>query len=198
MGGGKHAQGSRYDSANHPHAGCSLCGKTPSMNIRKPLAAGAFLTTAGQRNLGRHRIRISPEPVIRHGLSLARNSACATITRSTFLACTFITVRKYHVKPFDPALHRSSRFRSRSGAISSHDTRFPRVFPHYRGFDDLHSPLGHLGPLDQSVQPFQPRLAHLAGRPINLPLPAAPSCDSAADPCSGLASSRSANRSGGS
>jgi hypothetical protein len=29
----KHAQGSRYDSANHPHAGRSLCGRTSSGNL---------------------------------------------------------------------------------------------------------------------------------------------------------------------
>jgi len=38
------------------------------------------------------RIRIQPEPGTRNGLSLARNDACATITRSKLPAC-----------PFDPA-----------------------------------------------------------------------------------------------
>jgi len=44
----------------------------------------------------------------RHGLSLARNSAFATITRSTFPTCTFATTQDNFANPFDLRLLRSA------------------------------------------------------------------------------------------
>src|SRR5580658_4684853 len=56
---------------------------------RLPLASDAFRRAPGQRKKRFLRPRIPPEPETRNGLSLARNDAFATITRSTLLPCSF-------------------------------------------------------------------------------------------------------------
>jgi hypothetical protein len=109
-----------------------------------------------------------PEPESRYGLSLAHNDACATIARSMFLACTFVSASKTFTNPFDSRLFRSVRFRGRTGATSMPGTRFPlhssilRIHPR--------SPLpfrpSFENPPDQSVRPVPNPEARLTRRPI--------------------------------
>ena len=119
-----------------------------------------------------------PEPEARYGLSLAHNDAFATIARSMFLACTFVSTSKSFANPFDSRLFRSVRFRGRTGATSMPGTRFPlhsstlRIHPR--------SPLpfrpSFENPSDQSVRPVQNPEARLTRRPIasySPPLPLA-------------------------
>jgi len=53
---------------------------------------------------------ILPEPETRNGLSLARNDAFATITRSTLPPCAFASTPESPTNPFDRRLLRSVRF----------------------------------------------------------------------------------------
>jgi len=156
---------------------------------RLPLAAGTFQPATGQSNKQLNEQAIPPEPETRYGLSLAHNDACATIARSTFLACTFDSLSKTFANPFDPGLFRSVRFRGRSGAMSTPDTRFPRRSPTLPIFPRSPLPFGFSSesPPDRSVQPVPD-----AGSPPCLTsdsssLPAASSCDSATDQCYKLA-----------
>jgi hypothetical protein len=90
------------------------------------LAAAAFQRATGHSN--QHilfGLSILPEPESRYGLSLAHNDAFATIARSMFLACTFVSTSKTFANPFDSWLFRSVRFRGRTGATSTPGTRFP-------------------------------------------------------------------------
>jgi len=150
--------------------GVRCAGRSRPNGPCRSLAAAAFLPATGQCNVHRRRIRISPEPASRHGLSLAHNDAFATIKGSTFPTCAFDATRKNIVNPFDLQLSRSIRFRGRYRAMSSPETRFPRRIsmpPRFR-----RSPLA-IGPLrlcrdrptDRSVQPFPPREARLAETP---------------------------------
>ena len=63
------------------------------------------------------RIHIRPEPETRNGLSLARNDAFATITRSTFLACPFDSTYKLCADPFDRRLSARFGFEAETGRI---------------------------------------------------------------------------------
>ncbi len=185
MGGGKHAQGSRYDSANHPHAGCSLCRKTSSDHVDVlSLAAAAFPPASGQCNAHRHRIRISPEPVSRYGLSLARNSAFATITRSTFPTCTFATAQDNFANPFDLRLLRSASVsRPMQGdLIAGHP--FPALISRTLAVSTASTPLRAIAAL--RIKAFN----RSNRQKLTLPnarwpflLPAAPSFDNASDRC---------------
>jgi hypothetical protein len=157
---------------------------------RLPLAIAAFQPATGHSNKrALNEWTILPEPESRYGLSLAHNDACATIARSMFLACTFVSLSKIFASPFDTKLSRSVRFRGRSGAMSTPDTRFPRRSPTLPIFRRSPLPLGSSfeSPPDRSVQPVpdtgsSPRLT-----PDCPSLPAASSFDSAADQCSELA-----------
>lgn len=60
---------------------------------------------------------IPPEPETRNGLSLARNDAFATITRSMLPPCSFVSTPEILANPFDPKLLRSVWFRSQTGRI---------------------------------------------------------------------------------
>jgi hypothetical protein len=87
---------------------------SPLFNLRRVIATSALIGH-----------NILPEPESRYGLSLAHNDAFATIARSMFLACTFVSPSKTFAKPFDSWLFRSVRFRGRTGAMSTPGTRFP-------------------------------------------------------------------------
>jgi hypothetical protein len=143
------------------------------------LSVAAFQPATGHSNqhvlVG---LSILPEPESRYGLSLAHNDAFATIARSMFLACTFVSTSKTFANPFDSRLFRSVRFRGRTGATSTPGTRFPlrsstlRIFPR--------SPLpfrpSFENPSDQSVRPVPNPKARLTRRPIvpySPPLPLA-------------------------
>jgi len=61
-----------------------------------PLTVAAFQHATDRSNEPPNHASLSdfsipPEPESRYGLSLAHNDACATIARSTFLACTFVS-----------------------------------------------------------------------------------------------------------
>src|SRR5271163_3123737 len=74
---------------------------------RLPLAVDAFRRAPGQCEIRFLRPCILPEPETRNGLSLARNDAFATITRSTLLPCSFAsTPMSLHVpaRPKAPPL----------------------------------------------------------------------------------------------
>jgi hypothetical protein len=108
----------------------------------------------------------------RHGLSLARNSAFATITRSSFPTCTFATTQdKFRESVRSPAPSLGFGFEADAGRSLRRTPVFRVNFPRSHGLDGLHSPSGHCSPPDQSVQPFQPPEAHLAERPIALSAP---------------------------
>jgi hypothetical protein len=97
---------------------------------RRSLAIATFQSATGHSNLRvLNELNILPEPEIRYGLSLAHNDAFATIARSMFLACTFISLPNICANPFDTELFRSVRFRGRYGATSLPNTRFPRRSP---------------------------------------------------------------------
>ena len=144
---------------------------------RSPLAITAFQPATGHSNkralIG---LSILPEPESRYGLSLAHNDAFATIARSTFLACTFVSTSETFANPFDSRLLRSVRFRGRTGAISTPGTRFPRRSPTFLIYPRFPLPLRSSceNPPDQSVQPVPFQEARLAGRsidPYSPPLP---------------------------
>ena len=121
---------------------------------------------------------ISPEPESRYGLSLAHNDAFATIARSTFLACTFVSTSDTLANPFDSRLFRSVRFRGRTGATSTPGTRFPLPSPTLRTLPRSPLPIGSSfeNPSDQSVRPVPNPEARLTRRPIvsySPPLPLA-------------------------
>jgi hypothetical protein len=125
---------------------------------RLPLAAVAFQPTTGQSNKrALNELNILPESEPRYGLSLAHNDACATIARSTFLACTFDSLPKNFANPFDTKLFRSARFRGRCGAMSLPDTRCLRRSPTFPIYPQPPLPIGSSteNPPDQSVQPVQ-------------------------------------------
>jgi hypothetical protein len=73
--------------------------------------AGSVQQTFPQRTC------IRPEPETRNGLSLARNDAFATITRSTFLACPFDSTYKLCADPFDQRLSTRFGFEAATGRI---------------------------------------------------------------------------------
>jgi hypothetical protein len=132
------------------------------------------------------RIHIRPEPETRNGLSLARNDAFATITRSTFLACPFDSTYKLCADPFDRRLSTRFGFEAETGRI-----QYLRPVIHalpIRSHDATPSPLpfGLFCPPDRSVQRASLQEARLTGHPICLLLPAALSFDCASDQCSKL------------
>jgi hypothetical protein len=135
--------------------GRSLCGEMLRIN-RLSLAITAFQHVTGHSN---KRVLIGhsilPEPESRYGLSLAHNDAFATIARSTFLACTFVSTSGTFANPFDSRLLRSVRFRGRTGAISTPGTRYSRRSPTLPIHPRSPLPFGSSfeNPPDQSVQP---------------------------------------------
>jgi len=148
--------------------GRSLCGKMLRINSSS-LSAAAFQPATGHSNqqilIG---YSILPELESRYGLSLAHNDAFATIARSMFLACTFVSTSKTFANPFDCVLFRSARFRGRSGAMSTPATRFPRQFPTFLTRPQSPLPFGSSceNPSDQSVRPVQNPEARLTRRSI--------------------------------
>lgn len=156
---------------------------------RLPLATTTFQPATGQSNKrALNEQTILPEPESRYGLSLAHNDAFATIARSMFLACTFVSLSKTFANPFDPGLFRSVRFRGRSGAMSTPNTRFPRQSPTLPIFPRSPLPFGSSceNPPDRSVQPV-PNAGSSPCLTSGFPsLPAASSFDSASDQCSRL------------
>ena len=119
-----------------------------------------------------------PEPESRYGLSLAHNDAFATIARSMFLACTFVSTSDTLANPFDFRLFRSVRFRGRTGATSTPGTRYPRRSPTLLIYPRSPLPLrsSFENPPDQSVQPVpfqETRLTEHSIVPCSPPLPLA-------------------------
>jgi hypothetical protein len=142
--------------------------------------AGSVQRTFPQRTC------IRPEPETRNGLSLARNDAFATITRSTFLACPFDSTYKLCADPFHRRLSARLGFEAATGRI--HRPRPVICALPIRSRDAAPSPLpfGLFCPPDQSVQRTTSQEARLAEHPICLLLPAALSFDCASDQCSKL------------
>jgi len=107
---GPSRQGSRYDSATRLHADVRFATRCSLINSSS-LSAAAFQPATGHSNqhilVG---LSTLPEPESRYGLSLAHNDAFATIGRSMFLACTFVSTSKTFADPFDSRLFRSVRF----------------------------------------------------------------------------------------
>jgi hypothetical protein len=148
--------------------GRSLCNKMLRLNSSS-LSAAAFQRAAGHSNqqifVG---LSTLPEPESRYGLSLAHNDAFATIARSMFLACTFVSTSKTFANPFDSQLFRSVRFRGRTGATSMPGTRFPLLSSTLRILSRSPLPFrpSFENPLDQSVRPVPNPKARLTRRPI--------------------------------
>jgi hypothetical protein len=142
--------------------------------------AGSVQQTFPQRTC------IRPEPETRNGLSLARNDAFATITRSTFLACPFESTYKLCADPLDQRLSARFGFEAVTGRI--HHLRPVIHASLIRSHDATPSPLPfrRFGPPDQSVQRASSQEARLTGHPICISLPAALSFDCASDQCSKL------------
>ncbi len=141
------------------------------------LAEAAFLRASGQCSVQRQQIRFAG----------AGNSAGPFARpKQRFRDCNGVNVPvlrlRYHAgklaNPFDLQLLRSFRFRGRSGANSSPETRYPRRLPRFRCLGDLHSPTGHCSRSDQSGQSLPQRKARFATRPIVLHSPQRPQFDS--------------------
>jgi hypothetical protein len=148
--------------------GRSLCNRMLRINSSS-LTAAAFRPATGHSNqrifVG---LSILPEPESRYGLSLAHNDAFATIARSMFLACIFVSTSKTFASPFDSWLFRSVRFRGRTGAMSTPGTRFPLQSSILRNHPQSPLPFGPSfeNPSDQSVRPVPNPEARLTRRPI--------------------------------
>jgi hypothetical protein len=158
--GNKNVQGLRYDSATRLHADvrfAARCSGLTAHSSPSPLLGGRrviAVSACTPRVLIGH--SILPEPESRYGLSLAHNDAFATIARSTFLACTFVSTSDTLANPFDSRLFRSVRFRGRTGATSTPGIRYPRRSPTFPIFPRSPLPLRSSfweNPPDQSVQP---------------------------------------------
>src|SRR5579863_9926013 len=136
------------------------------------LAVSAFQRLFGSTQQTRsQRIRIPPEPETRNGLSLARNDAFATITRSMLLTCPFEStqilaqIRSISGSPL------GSVSKPKPGEFVTFDPlSSPRpcvLMKNHR----LHSPSGNFRPPDQSVQRASSIEARFTGRSICLLLP---------------------------
>jgi hypothetical protein len=98
-------------------------------------------TGSAQENAAQH--HILPEPETRNGLSLARNDAFATITRSMLPTCSFASTSvslRVPVRSKAPPLSSVSKPKNR--ANSSLRTRCPPTSDALVTAPDLHSPLG--------------------------------------------------------
>jgi hypothetical protein len=130
----------------HRHARCSIRSRTL---LNRLLFAHWRRFSAGTRSVQKtrhHQARIPLEPKTRNGLSLARNDAFATITRSMLLPCSFAFTLETPRESVRSRLLRSVRFRGRNRASSTPLTRY-----------SLRSPAllrGCLSPLP--FRPFQP------------------------------------------
>ncbi len=128
-----------------------------------------------------------PEPESRYGLSLARNDAYATIARSKFLACTFVSPSKIFANPFDSRLFRSVRFRGRTGATSTPGTRYPRRSPTFPISPPVSTPLQVLlrkpSGSKRSTGPISGSSSHRT--PDSSPIPTASSFDWLSFTCTG-------------
>src|ERR1700675_2309582 len=69
---------------------------------RLSLAGDTFRRSPGQCEKRVFNTRILPEPETRNGLSLARNDALATITRSTLPPCSFASTPLFLREPARP------------------------------------------------------------------------------------------------
>jgi hypothetical protein len=149
-------------SVNHSHAEHPFSSKM-RLVFRLPLAAAAFQPASGQcckRSLWLSQFTGAGISVRSFTRPQRRFHA---IPGSMFPSCTFDSTPKTFAGPFDPGLLRSVRFRGRSGALSSPNTRFPRRFSALTWLLPAPAPpwvLSH--PPDQSVQPASPREARLA------------------------------------
>ncbi len=87
---------------------------------------------------------IQPEPESRYGLSLAHNDAFATIARSTFLTCTFVSASETPRIRSIPSSFAPFGFEAEPGRFQHPEpvTRFDLPCPRF--IPGLHSPLGLL------------------------------------------------------
>jgi hypothetical protein len=117
------------------------------------LASAAFQPAPGQYNRCNDHL-IQPEPEFRSGLSLARNSALATITRSTFPTCAFTPYRRFkRIRSISRSLTPFG-FEADSGRDLRRKPVFRVCLRHSRSMGGIHSPLGLVDPPDQSVRPL--------------------------------------------
>jgi hypothetical protein len=171
--------------------GRSLCNKMLRINSSS-LSATTFQPATGHSNqhifVG---LSTLPEPESRYGLSLAHNDAFATIARSMFLACTFVS----HIEDFResvrfPALPLRSVSRPNRGDVNARNP-FSAPVLNTPNSSPISTPL-------QAVfqQPFGSKRStgskpgSSSHQTSDCPLlPAASSCDSASDQCLKLAPS---------
>jgi len=149
-------------SVNHRHARCSIRGWMLTIH-RLPLASNAFRRVPGQCKKRFLRPRILPEPETRNGLSLARNDAFATITRSTLPPCSFASTPVFlRVPARSKAPPLGSVSKPKPGEFFTYDPLSAPISGALAMSSDLHSPSGGLHPPDQSVQPASSQQARLA------------------------------------
>ena len=152
---------------------------------RLPLAGDAFRRAPGQCKKRVLKICILPEPETRNGLSLARNDAFATITRSTLPPCSFASTPvslRVPVRSKAPPLGSVSK--PKPGEFFTLDPLSAPISGALAMSSDLHSPSGRLQPSGSKrstgfITTSSPRLT-----PDCLLLPAARSFDFASDQCS--------------
>ena len=111
---------------------------SPSTRQRRFSArAGSMQQTRSQRTC------IQPEPETRNGLSLARNDAFATITRSMLLPCPFASTPEIFADPFDRRLFRSTLVsKPKPGEFNTLNPLSACLSAALVAPSDLHSPLG--------------------------------------------------------
>jgi len=162
--------------------GRSLRGQIPGIGLLHARHHRFSACDGSQHKASTPRVLIGlstlPEPESRYGLSLAHNDAFATIARSMFLACTFVSTSDTLANPFDFRLFRSVRFRGRTGATSTPGTRYPRRSPTLLIYPRSPLPFrsSFENPPDQSVQPVpfqETRLTEHSIVPCSPPLPLA-------------------------
>jgi len=105
---------------------------------------------------------IQPEPETRNGLSLARNDAFATITRSMLLPCPFASTPGISTNPFDRNSFAQSGFETENRANFNVPTRYPQALPPFLKLPRSPLPFGYFNPPDQSVRPASLQKARFA------------------------------------
>jgi hypothetical protein len=130
---------------------------------RLPLASDAFRRAPGQCKKRFLKPCILPEPETRNGLSLARNDAFATITRSTLPTCAFASTPVFLCEPVRPqAPPLGSVSKPKPGEFFTFDPLSAPISGAPVMPSDLRIPFRFFNPPDQSVQPASSQQARLA------------------------------------
>jgi hypothetical protein len=137
-------------------ARCTMNPSPPARRQRFSARAGSMPETSAQC------IRIQPEPETRNGLSLARNDAFATITRSMLLPCSFASTPEISTNPFDRNSFAQFGFDAETGRMSTLRPVIRRFAPPLLRFRRSPLPFGYCNPPDQSVQPGSSQEARFA------------------------------------